>query len=103
MFSAELAHEWWLALHEFYKTVQTLYENVLRAGVLKELARLSVPFARYSRMRASANLRNWLQFLMLRFDSTAQWEIREYAHRVAHCVRQCFPFTYEVFAAYGDK
>jgi thymidylate synthase (FAD) len=37
-------------------------------GIPKEVARLPVPVARYSRMRASTNLRNWLGFLTLRSD-----------------------------------
>jgi hypothetical protein len=58
----------------------------LSLGVPKELARLPVPVARYSRMRASANLRNWLAFLTLRMAPNAQWEIRQYANAVGEIV-----------------
>jgi thymidylate synthase (FAD) len=79
-----------------YSEAERLYRDALDASVPKELARLIVPVARYSRMRASANLRNWLGFLKLRCDSTAQWEIRQYANAVAGLVRERFPRTYDV-------
>jgi thymidylate synthase (FAD) len=59
---------------------------------------LPVPVARYSRMRASANLRNWLGFLTLRQASNAQWEIRQYADVVGSIVAEHFPRTWELFA-----
>ena len=67
-------------------------------GVPKELARLPVPVARYSRMRASANLRNWLGFLTLRMAPNAQWEIRQYANAVGEVVAKAFPRTWELFS-----
>ena len=85
------------ALRASYKEAQALYEEALAWGVPKELARLCIPVARYSRMRASANLRNWLAFLTLRMDSKAQWEIRQYANAVAEIVAGLFPRTYALF------
>ncbi len=94
--SAVAAAQWFEKLWEAYRTAQEAYEFGLAAGVPKELARLSVPVARYSRMRATANLRNWLGFLKLRCASGAQWEIRQYANALASIVREKFPRTYEV-------
>ena len=74
------------------------YEELLAQGVARELARLVVPVAQYSRMRASANLRNWLAFLTLRQAPGAQFEIREYANALASVIAQHFPRTYEIFA-----
>lgn len=82
-----------------YEQQQTLYEASLRIGVPKELARCVLPVGRYSRMRASANLRNWLGFLTLRMDSKAQWEIQQYANAVGQMVEQLFPRTWELFAS----
>jgi thymidylate synthase (FAD) len=73
------------------------YQWALRNGVPKELARLHIPVARYSRMRASANLRNWLAFLTLRMDPAAQWEIRQYANAVGDIIRELFPRTCALF------
>lgn len=84
-------------LDGLYRHAQAVYVWGISHGVPKELARLSVPVARYSRMRASANLRNWLQFLTLRMDSAAQWEIRQYANAVGSLIEQIFPRTWDLF------
>jgi thymidylate synthase (FAD) len=87
-----------LRLH--YESCETQYQHALKIGVPKELARVHLPVGRYSRMRASANLRNWLAFLTLRSDRNpgAQWEIRQYANAVASIVSQAFPRTWSLFA-----
>jgi len=95
--TADSAAQWLLDLSSLYDHCQSVYEDGLNAGIPKELARLAVPVARYSRMRASANLRNWLQFLTLRMDSAAQWEIRQYANTVGSIIRALFPRTWELF------
>ncbi len=73
------------------------YENLLKDGVSRELARLVLPVNQYSRMRASANLRNWLAFLTLRLDTSAQWEIQRYAQVVHKILKEKFPRTMELF------
>lgn len=80
-----------------YASAQELYEQALNYGVPKELARVHLPVGRYSRMRASANLRNWLAFLTLRMDAHAQWEIREFANAVGDLVQEAFPRTWKLF------
>lgn len=84
-------------LEKSYRGAEAQYQTALADGVPKELARCFLPVGRYSRMRASANLRNWLAFLTLRMDAAAQWEIRQYANVVAGLVRETFPRTYELF------
>lgn len=88
---------WSAQLQQLYDHVQRVYEMGLALGVPKELARLPVSVGRYSRMRASANLRNWLAFLTLRLEPNAQWEIRCYAHAVAQFVEKYFARTYALF------
>ncbi|MDB6104108.1 MAG: thyX [Gammaproteobacteria bacterium] len=91
------AERWLSDLQLFYKRAEELYQFGLRQGVPKELARLVMPVGHYSRMRASANLRNWLAFLTLRMDSNAQWEIRQYANAVGQIVERYFPQTWKLF------
>jgi thymidylate synthase (FAD) len=87
----------WLSnLDSAYLLAQQVYEFGLQLGIPKELARLPVPVGRYSVMRASANLRNWLAFLDLRCNPAAQWEIRQYARAVAGLVQHAFPRTHTV-------
>lgn len=91
------ALQWLSDLCDLYEHAQRVYERGIEIGIPKELARLPVPVARYSRMRASANLRNWLGFLTLRQASAAQWEIREFANAVGSIVANRFPRTWELF------
>jgi len=90
--------EWFReALSLQYEHQEQVYQNALKRGVPKELARCVLPVGRYSRMRASANLRNWMQFLELRDESHAQWEIREYARVVHSELRKLFPRTFALY------
>ncbi len=80
-----------------YDDLEHTYQLALKDGVPKELARLILPVGRYSRMRASANLRNWLGFLTLRLAPQAQWEIRQYAEAVHAALAPLFPRTIGLF------
>lgn len=73
------------------------YMGLIQSGIAREIARLVVPVNIYSRMRASANLRNWLGFLELRLGEGAQFEIREYAKVVGELVNKAFPRVWELF------
>jgi len=73
------------------------YRSLLSSGVAREIARLVLPVNTYSRMRASACLRNWLSFLTLRLDEAAQWEMRVYADAVGALVAERFPRTWALF------
>jgi thymidylate synthase (FAD) len=83
--------------------LQCVYTQALEVGIPKELARLVIPVSRYSKMRASANLRNWLGFLTLRLDVKAQWEIREYAKAVGSIIEEKFPRTWQLFCEKQNK
>ena len=90
-------------LESMFKTQEHLYNTWLKLGIPKELARIHLPFARYSKMRASANLRNWLQFLTLRMDSNAQWEIRQYANAIYNLCLEIYPKTMNLFMSDVEK
>lgn len=96
----DMVDSWLDHLKDVYARSQRVYEMGITLGIPKELARLPVPVARYSRMRATANLRNWLGFLQLRDTKHApgaQWEIRQFADAVALIVSQHFPRTFSLF------
>jgi thymidylate synthase (FAD) len=76
---------------------RAIYDFLLEQGVAREIARVIVPVGQYSRMRASANLRNWLAFLTLRQAPGAQWEIRQFANAVSKFVAELFPRTHKLF------
>jgi thymidylate synthase (FAD) len=86
-----------LSLQSQYASQEALYQDALASGIPKELARVHLPVGRYSRMRASANLRNWLAFESLRLPANAQWEIRQYAQAVGEILKEHFPRTWGLF------
>jgi thymidylate synthase (FAD) len=91
------AEVWRDKLIRSYEDAQETYEYGLRIGIPKELSRLPVPVARYSHMRASASLRNWMAFLTLRSHPAAQYEIRVYADAVGAFIEERFPQTWKLF------
>jgi len=104
--AAELTHEsvlaWLDELAAVYVHAEGVYQSGLNRGIPKEIARLPVPVGRYSRMRASTSLRNWLAFLTLRSDhvvsgKAAQYEIRQFANEVSNIIQQTFPRTHALF------
>lgn len=95
---------WTEMLAHAYARAEEVYQWGLAAGVPKELARLVMPVGHYSRMRAAANLRNWLSFMTLRCDSKAQWEIQQFATAVARIVAEKFPRTFKLWSeAHGHS
>lgn len=78
--------------------LETHYQKGLSIGVPKELARKKMPVDHYSRMRACANLRNWLAFMTLRCDEGVQWETQQYGWAVAQAIQATFPRTSNLWA-----
>jgi thymidylate synthase (FAD) len=96
----ETAEEFRRALKVSYASAETLYQDALLMGVPKELARVHLPVGRYSRMRATGNLRGWLGFLALRSTAknpAAQYEIRQYADALHGVLTVKFPRTMSLF------
>lgn len=73
------------------------YDEHLKDGVSRELARLNTPVSRYSRMVVSANLLNWFRFLGLRMPEDAQYEIRQYANVIGDMIRHLCPRSWDLF------
>lgn len=87
-------------LERFKREQEMIYDTyqwALDHGVSREVARWNTPISRYSRMRASANLLNWLRFSGLRIAENAQYEIRCYAEVVGDWIAMHFPRTWSLF------
>ena len=82
------------------ETAYAHYEQFLQDNVARELARIVLPLSLYSEFYWQMNLHNLLHFLRLRMDPHAQKEIRDYANRVAECVRAVAPIAWEAFEEY---
>ena len=61
---------------------QFLYNELIDKGVKKEDARFVLPEATHTELVVVGNLQAWLDFIKLRADKHAQWEIREVAKQI---------------------
>jgi len=99
----EFAGEYASRLHAMYQAQEDFYHWAMDGGVPRELARMHIGVGRFSRMRASVNLRNWIAFLTLREDSAAQFEIRQYAKTVSDIIGDLFPRTHGLYIAQRER
>lgn len=83
--------------------LEEFYQHSLELGIDKELARICLPVARYSKMRVSGNLLNWLKFCRLRSADDAQEEIRVYSLEIENVIKDLFPRVYEVYISNKSK
>lgn len=60
-------------------SIQSLYQQLIKAGVAKECARMILPECTTTTMTETGSLRSWLSFLNVRCDEHAQKEIQEIA------------------------
>jgi thymidylate synthase (FAD) len=77
------------------------YEKLISEGVAKEVARMVLPVATYSEFYATTNARALMNFINLRGDETAQWEIRQYADVLEQFFQAAMPITYDHFINNG--
>jgi thymidylate synthase (FAD) len=70
------------------------------AGLARELARMNLTLNTYTQWYWKTDLLNLMNFLRLRADSHAQFEIRAYADVMLDTVKKWVPITYEAFMDY---
>lgn len=76
------------------------YQNMLKCGVAREVARNVLPVGTMTQFYATANPRNVMQFLLLRNDPNALAEIREVAEKIEAIFAEKMPLTYKAFKKY---
>ncbi len=69
-------------------------------GLARELARMNLTLNTYTQWYWKTDLLNLMNFLRLRADKHAQYEIRAYADTMLETVRKWVPITYEAFIDY---
>jgi thymidylate synthase (FAD) len=77
------------------------YQELLGAGVAKEVARSVLPVGLYTEFYWSVNARALMNFLSLRNAAAAQYEIRVYAEAVEQHFGQAMPVTHASFVDQG--
>jgi thymidylate synthase (FAD) len=73
------------------------YEELIKKGVSRELARTHLPQSTFTEFYWKINLHNLLHFLELRIDDHAQKEIRDLAKQVYDLIKPMCPMTCEAF------
>lgn len=76
------------------------YHNYIEKGVAREIARINLPLSIYTSFVFKIDLRNLLNFLSLRTDPHAQFEIRQYANIMAKMSEKYFPIVIEAWRDY---
>jgi len=71
-----------------------------KIGLARELARMNLTLNTYTQWYWKTDLLNLLNFLFLRADNHAQYEIRVYAQTMLDTVKKWVPITYQAFMDY---
>jgi thymidylate synthase (FAD) len=71
-----------------------------KSGLARELARMNLTLNSYTQWYWKTDLLNLLNFLFLRADSHAQYEIRVYAETMLETVKKWVPITHAAFLDY---
>ncbi len=71
-----------------------------RPGLARELARINLTLGFYTQWYWKTDLHNLMNFLSLRADPHAQYEIRAYAETMLDTLKRWVPMTYDAFVEY---
>jgi thymidylate synthase (FAD) len=82
---------------KFYNYAFKFYRELLEQGVARELARIILPLSLYTQFYWTVNARSLMNFINLRADKHAQWEIQRYALAIAKVFKELMPWTFEAF------
>ena len=75
-------------------TAKEAYNELYDMGVAKELARSIIPMSVYTECYWTASLQAVFNYLILRKEATAQYEIRQYAEAIEQFVKEHAPNAY---------
>lgn len=78
-----------------------LYKDMVESGIAKEVARMVLPVSMFTQFYWTVNARAIMNFLSLRTDINAQYEIREYAAAVEEIFKEIMPITYQAWIDNG--
>ena len=74
------------------------YDSLLRRGVAKEQARVVLPLSQYTEVYWTASFQAIMNFIELRDETTAQWEIQEYARILKELMFDVYPETTKIWS-----
>ena len=77
------------------------YEQLIKWGVAKEMARMVLPVNLYTQFYMTVNARSLMNFLSLRSADDAMFEIRQYSLAMQDMFKEAMPLTYNAWEANG--
>ena len=81
-----------------YNNIQfTNYEELMKAGVSRETARINLPLSLFTEFYFSIDLHNLLNFIKLRNSENAQHEIKQYAKAIEDIITPLCPITMDAY------
>ncbi|HMS64456.1 MAG TPA: FAD-dependent thymidylate synthase [Ignavibacteria bacterium] len=78
------------------------YQKLLESGVAKEQARMILPLNQYTEVYWTASFQAIMNFIDLRDESTAQWEIQQYAKAMKDMMFEIYPETVKIWFEVND-
>ena len=78
--------------------VERVYETMVDAGMAKEQARVVLPLSQYTEVYWTASFQAIMNFIELRDETTAQWEIQEYAKCLKEMMYDIYPETIKIWS-----
>lgn len=99
-FTAGTEAQYNLVVNSFMKSFEvawTEYNIMLSNSIAREVARDVLPLSLYTQFYATANPRNVMQFLTLRDDDAALYEIQQVARDIDKIFYDTMPMTHKAF------
>jgi len=78
--------------------VERVYETMVDAGMAKEQARVVLPLSQYTEVYWTASFQAIMNFIELRDETTAQWEIQQYAKCLKEMMYDIYPETIKIWS-----
>lgn len=83
-----------IKINSLFELSESLYNEMLAAGVAKECARDILPLSTPTKMYMNGTLRSWLHYTDLRCANGTQYEHKLIADQVKNLIQQEFPTIY---------
>ena len=78
--------------------VERVYETMVQTGMAKEQARVVLPLSQYTEVYWTASFQAIMNFIDLRDEKTAQWEIQQYAKCLKEMMYDIYPETVKIWS-----
>ena len=78
--------------------VERVYETMVNTGMAKEQARVVLPLSQYTEVYWTASFQAIMNFIDLRDEKTAQWEIQQYAKVMKEMMFEIYPKTTKIWS-----